>query len=247
MKTAVIVRTLIVFCLLICIVVQATMIKKMNKKLEQVVILDVDNDSLVTYSPEFLESKTVVLTPRYVDRFSTCQSPFRDGKEFNTLLKEYVHSNWADLYGARRGSKACRRIHEGIDLFVPENTPVYPIAAYGIVTEVSDNPNFMIEVGCTREDGTAGTTLVEYGKIVRVAYPEGIESVYAHLNDVLWSWGRKYLPIPSWGLPASQAIWYAVASHRICIWNCGMQTMYPLTLAIACAITKQISAIFLRF
>jgi len=191
MKTAVIVRTLIVFCLLICIVVQATMIKKMNKKLEQVVILDVDNDSLVTYSPEFLESKTVVLTPRYVDRFSTCQSPFRDGKEFNTLLKEYVHSNWADLYGARRGSKACRRIHEGIDLFVPENTPVYPIAAYGIVTEVSDNPNFMIEVGCTREDGTAGTTLVEYGKIVRVAYPEGIESVYAHLNDVFVELGQE--------------------------------------------------------
>lgn len=184
MKTAAIVRLAIVFCLIATIVVQATIIRKTNRKLQQVVILDVESDTLVSYSPDFLDEQTVVLTPRYVDRFSSYQSPFRDGKDFNTLLKEYVRSNWADQYGAKRGSKKCRRIHEGTDLFAPENTPVYPLGSYGVVTEVSDNPHFMIEVGCTLEDGTPSTTMVEYGKIVRIAYPEGIESVYAHLNTV---------------------------------------------------------------
>jgi murein DD-endopeptidase MepM/ murein hydrolase activator NlpD len=184
MKTAAIVRLVIVFCLIATIMVQAMIIRKTNRKLQQVVILDVESDSLVSYSPEFLETQTIVLTPRYVDRFSLYQSPFRDGKDFSALLKEYIRSNWADQYGAKRGSKKCRRIHEGTDLFAPENTPVYPIGAYGVVTEVSDNPHFMIEVPCTLEDGTASTTMVEYGKIVRIAYPEGIESVYAHLNTI---------------------------------------------------------------
>ncbi|OQX70966.1 MAG: hypothetical protein B6D62_03065 [Candidatus Cloacimonas sp. 4484_275] len=82
------------------------------------------------------------------------------------------------------------RKHEGIDLFVPENTPVYPIADYGIVMQAEDNPHFLIETECKRENGVIDTVKVEYGKIVRILYPEGIETLYAHLNKIFVKTGE---------------------------------------------------------
>jgi murein DD-endopeptidase MepM/ murein hydrolase activator NlpD len=112
------------------------------------------------------------------------RSPFGDSLSFQELINEYVRNRYQDHYGAPRGNKSCRRIHEGIDLFVPENTPLYPLAPYGIVTEVSDDPFYLFDVECNNSDGSVSSTKIEYGKTVRILYPEGIESIYTHLSDV---------------------------------------------------------------
>jgi murein DD-endopeptidase MepM/ murein hydrolase activator NlpD len=90
-----------------------------------------------------------------------------------------------------RGTREKKRIHEGIDLYVPENTPVYPLTDFGIVTQVSDNPHYMVKVKYTKPDGTIDSMKIEYGKTVRILYPEGIESVYTHLNDVFVKFGQE--------------------------------------------------------
>ena len=107
------------------------------------------------------------------------------------IRDRYISNRWADHYGASRGTREKKRIHEGIDLYVPENTPVYPLADYGIVTEVSDNPHFLMEAEYTKPDGTKGTMKIEYGKTVRILYPEGIESIYTHLNEVYVETGQE--------------------------------------------------------
>jgi len=182
---------LMIFLLLIAIVIIDTfIINHLQKKINQITIVTSDGDSLVAISPKALKKQTVLLTPKFVDEFSKYKSPFNDGLTFSELLEKYVHNSWSDLYGALRGSKKCRRVHEGIDLFVPENTPVYPLGDYGIVTDAEDNPHFMLTTKCKRENGESDTTEVEYGKIVRILYPEGIESLYAHLNEVYVKTGQ---------------------------------------------------------
>ena len=100
------------------------------------------------------------------------------------MINEYVHNRFQDHYGSKRGGDGIKRIHEGIDLFVAENTPVYPLSSYGVVIEVSHNPNHLEWVECINADGEPDTVQVEYGKLVKVLYPEGITSTYVHLNKV---------------------------------------------------------------
>jgi murein DD-endopeptidase MepM/ murein hydrolase activator NlpD len=103
---------------------------------------------------------------------------------FNELIDEYVMNRWADHYGCGRGTRERKRIHEGIDLFVPENTPLYPLTNFGIVTEVSDNPHYLVQVEYKKPGGIIDSMKIEYGKTIRILYPEGIESIYTHLNEV---------------------------------------------------------------
>ncbi len=126
----------------------------------------------------------ILYSPQGINRLFYQQSPFRDGLTYRELLKKYIKNRSQDLYGVRRRTGLFRRIHEGVDLFVPKLTPVYPLADFGIVTEVSDDPHYRLSTTGTDKNNKTKQILVEYGKIVRIRYAEGIESVYAHLDQV---------------------------------------------------------------
>jgi murein DD-endopeptidase MepM/ murein hydrolase activator NlpD len=161
------------------------------KKMNSIHVLTTIQDSLYVSSPLKLEKGTILLSTDYINRFSQYRSPFGDSLSFQTLINNYIRNRNQDHYGSARGTKSFQRIHEGIDLFVPENTPLYPLAAYGIVTEVSDDPFYLFEVEGTQAGGTKNTTKIEYGKTVRILYPEGIESIYTHLNEVYVILGQE--------------------------------------------------------
>ena len=180
----------ILVLLIVIIAVDTLIIRYLQKKIDNITIVTFDSDSLIAVSPKSIKENLIVFTPQFVDDSSKLKSPFNDGLSLQELINKYIRNSWSDHYGTRRGTKNCRRIHEGIDLFVPENTPVFPLAKYGIVTEVSDNPHYMVQVVCKKQNGEIDTLKVEYGKIVRILYPEGIESVYAHLNEVFISLGQ---------------------------------------------------------
>lgn len=179
---------LIMVILIVLVVTDQMRIRYLEEKLSHVMILDYDNDSLLVYQPEQLNEQKLFITPEFVDSFTRFKSPFsaeyESGYKFQDLINEYVHNRFQDHYGTKRGRKGQRRIHEGIDLFVAENTPVYPLSEYGVVTKVSDNPNHMEWVECWDEDGVRDTIQVEYGKIVRILYASGLTSTYVHLNEV---------------------------------------------------------------
>ncbi len=181
---AIIIRSSIFIAMALIIFYQNKQLKTINSILNNITILDVDSDSLVAYSGLAIKSIQTVITPQYVNQYMNYSSPFADGKSFSELLKKYVHYKSQDLYGARRKTGDFRRIHEGIDFFVAENTPVYPIADFGIVTQIEENPHFLLSVDCKDLSGKPASVKVEYGKIVRILYPEGIETVYAHLNEI---------------------------------------------------------------
>jgi murein DD-endopeptidase MepM/ murein hydrolase activator NlpD len=170
--------------LLIVIIADFFIIKSLNKKLDRITILATLDKKPVLFPARELKEKTILITPEFIDLYSKYYSPFKDEKTFQELINKYIHNRWQDHYGAPRGTRSTRRIHEGIDLFVPINTPVYPLADYGIVTEVSNNPHYMVTVSCVKTGGIQDSIKIEYGKTVRILYPEGIESIYTHLNEV---------------------------------------------------------------
>ncbi len=178
------IKIILAFAILLIVITQTVIIKVMQNKMKKIRIITFENNSLKIVSPYHLKRESYLFTTRFYDRLSKYSSPFNDGLTFKELTKKYIRNRWTDYYGAKRGYKKCRRKHEGIDLFVPENTPVYPLADFGIVTFATDNPHFMYKVACKRENGNIDSVKVEYGKVVRIVYPEGIESVYAHLNEV---------------------------------------------------------------
>ena len=164
-------------------------IRELEDALGRIMILSSAGDSLVVFHPLKLRERQVLLTPEFVDNFTSYKSPFWDGRrgedrKFQDLINEYVNNRNQDHYGCRRGGNGIKRIHEGLDLFVAENTPVYPLSDYGVVIDVSHNPNHLEWVDCTNAKGEADSVQVEYGKIVTVLYPEGITSTYVHLNEV---------------------------------------------------------------
>lgn len=164
-------------------------LRGLEEAMGRVLVLSNTGDSLVVYHPVNLKERQVLLTPEFVDSFTDYKSPFWDGVGegdviYQELINEYVENRFQDHYGCKRGSKRARRIHEGTDLFVPENTPVYPLADYGVVVEVSHNPNHTEWVEYTDSEGRVDTMQVEYGKIVKILYPEGITSTYVHLNAI---------------------------------------------------------------
>ena len=163
---------------------QNARINRMTERLEGFTILNWVEDSLKIETGLSHNFPVILVTPEFVDHSFLHHSPFRDNNTFGELKSKYIKYGDFDLYGSGRRTGNIRRIHEGVDLYVPENTPVYPIYPIGIVIEVSDNPDFIFpsfgHIGNTRIDSVG----VEYGKIVRILYPEGIESLYAHLNEV---------------------------------------------------------------
>jgi len=177
-------KIIFVIISLITIITETIIIKIMKTKMANISIFTVKSDSMTVVSPYGLKGKQILFTSSFYDKYSHYHSPFRNKLSFNDLLQKYIRSRWTDYYGAKRGTRNCRRMHEGIDLFTPENTPVYPLADFGIVVFATDNPHYMYKVGCKRKNGKQDSVKVEYGKIVRIVYPEGIESIYAHLNKV---------------------------------------------------------------
>lgn len=190
MKAGTIIRLVIFLVLIGIIVANYYKIDDLEERIANTIIVTAKDDSLIAATPHNYQKKLILLDPRLVDNSTKLHSPFQDSLSYGQLLDKYIHNRWADYYGMRRGNKNCRRIHEGVDLFVPENTPVYPIAPFGVVTQVSDNPHFMIKEACKRADGSADSVKVEYGKIVRVLYPEGFQTLYAHLNEVFVETGQ---------------------------------------------------------
>jgi len=190
LNTAKVIKISIMVLLIMIVVIDTFIIRYLQKKIDNITVVTFDSDTLIAVSPKSINENIIVFTPRFIDESSKLKSPFNDGLSLQELIGEYLKNSWADHYGTRRGTKNCRRIHEGIDFFVPENTPVYPLAKYGIVTEVSNNPHYLVQVECTKQDGRIDSVKIEYGKIVRILYPEGIESVYAHLNEVFVDLGQ---------------------------------------------------------
>ncbi|HHE37781.1 MAG TPA: M23 family metallopeptidase [Candidatus Cloacimonetes bacterium] len=190
LKVAVLIKVLVITLLVVIVVIDSFIIKYLRKKIDNITIVTFESDTLIALSPKSIKENLIVFTPQFVDDSANLKSPFNDGLSLKELIKKYIRNSWADHYGTLRGTKKRRRIHEGIDLYVPENTPVFPLAKYGIVTEVSDNPHYMVQVECKKQNGEIDSVKVEYGKVVRILYPEGIESVYAHLNEVNVSLGQ---------------------------------------------------------
>ncbi|MCF7794304.1 MAG: M23 family metallopeptidase [Candidatus Cloacimonetes bacterium] len=177
--------------MLIIIVIDFFVIRYLQKKMDNITIITYQDSTLLRVSPKSLNEPTILVTQQFVDKFNHYKSPFNDGMTFDQLIDEYIRNRWSDHYGCVRGTAEKKRIHEGIDLFVPENTPVYPLTDYGIVTEASDNPHYLVEVDYKKKDGSVHQTKIEYGKTVRILYPEGIESIYTHLNEVYVQAGQE--------------------------------------------------------
>lgn len=184
-------KLIVVITLVIIVVTDFFVIRHLNNKLNNIIIITDQGNAPVFLPAKKIKKKTVLVTPSFIDKFTQYKSPFNDGLSFGELMEKYIKNRWQDNYGTKRGSKSVRRIHEGIDLFVPIDTALYPLAEYGIVTEVSDNPHFMVTVDCVRTGGIQDSIKIEYGKTVRILYPEGIESVYTHLNEVYVELGQE--------------------------------------------------------
>ncbi len=183
---------IVVFALIVIgYIISFSVINHLQRKLDNLTILTVEGDSLIMISPKNISEQTVVLTPKMIDTFNKYKSPFNDGLTFQELIEKYLRNRWQDHYGTNRGTAERRRIHEGIDLFVPENTPVYPLTSYGIITEVSNDPHYLVKVEVKLKNGSIDSTKIEYGKTVRILYPEGIESVYTHLSEVFVELGQE--------------------------------------------------------
>ena len=168
----------------IVIFYQAVRVNNLKNRLKGLTILDWREDYYEIASGLERKDPAILVTPEFVDNGFQHQSPFNDGQSFAELKEQYLKYGEFDLYGSGRRTGDIRRIHEGVDLYIPENSPVHPIYPLGIVTAVSDDPNFIFHThgyrGSTRVDSVG----VEYGKIVSILYPEGISSLYAHLNEV---------------------------------------------------------------
>ncbi|MCK4654653.1 MAG: hypothetical protein KAU01_09420, partial [Candidatus Cloacimonetes bacterium] len=163
LKAPVNIRILILLILILTIVVNFFYIRYLQSKIDNITIITCEADSLIALSPKYFNEPVVLLTPEFIDKYNKYKSPFNDGLTFNELLKEYIKNRWADHYGCIRGTRERKRVHEGMDLYAPENTPVYPIADYGIVTEVSDNPHYLVKVQCKKPSGKIDSVKIEYG------------------------------------------------------------------------------------
>jgi murein DD-endopeptidase MepM/ murein hydrolase activator NlpD len=177
-------RYLIPLVLLVVLVFQWWKIIDLKKDLSEITIISWSSDSLYVGNGLNFNQSGTLFTSEFIDRVFQPSSPFNDGLSFAELKKKYLKYGSPDLYGSPRRTGNIRRIHEGIDLTVPENTPVYPVFPYGIVTIVSDNPEHMESTQGIENGRTVESIHVSYGKVVKILYPEGIESLYAHLNEV---------------------------------------------------------------
>lgn len=185
------IKVIIAVILILIVIIDSIIINRLQKKLENITVLAYESDSLLVVNPSSFKKPQILVTTDFIEKFSKYESPFKDSLTFSELIDKYIRNKWSDHYGSARGTRKKRRIHEGIDLFVPENTPVYPLTDYGIVTEVSDNPHYLVEIEYKKPDGEKGNSKIEYGKTVRILYPEGIESIYTHLNEVYVTLGQR--------------------------------------------------------
>ncbi|MBT3169072.1 MAG: M23 family metallopeptidase [Candidatus Cloacimonetes bacterium] len=187
MKNTVKIHLTLYGLLIILLIITTAFIIDLNKKLDYLKIITIDEkngNSLKIMAGKKISTRTILLTPQMIDTFNKYKSPFNDNFTFDELIKKYINNKYTDHYGVKRGSAKCRRIHEGIDLFVPRKTPIYPLTDYGIVTEVSNNEKYLVKVECKKPDGSIEIKNIEYGKTIRILYPEGIESIYTHLDSV---------------------------------------------------------------
>ncbi len=191
---------LIILVLSVLIIYLNIRINRLNDELNSIIVIDWQGDNISINRGNASRLPLITVTAEFVNQGFSSKSPFNDGKSFSELVNDYVKYGRSDMYGNPRRTGEIRRIHEGVDLYVPEDTPVYPLFSIGIVTEVSDDPDFMFKTIGYRGDTRIDSVGVEYGKIVRILYPEGVESVYAHLNEVLVEEGQIVGPDTKVGL-----------------------------------------------
>ncbi len=170
--------------LLVIVIVQFVSINRLKSRLSGITIFTWESDSLLIVTGRDINTDLAVFTPDFLNHASSFRSPFGDDSSLAELLDKYVKYGRSDMYGSPRRTGDIRRIHEGIDLYVDEDTPVYPLFPVGIVTDVSDDPNYIFQSSGYRGDTFIDSVGVEYGKIIRILYPQGFESLYAHLNEV---------------------------------------------------------------
>jgi murein DD-endopeptidase MepM/ murein hydrolase activator NlpD len=175
---------LLIAVLTVTIVIQRIWIVRMTNRLGQIMNLSFDGNAIRVSLAANVPLPSVTLTPSYVRETFRYGSPFGEKRTWRQDLREAVRDRAEDLFGSPRGDESMRRMHEGIDLFMPKGTPVYPLAAIGIVTEVVDNISNAVRVPASNSSGNT-FDLVDYGRTLRIRYPEGIESVYAHLNSIV--------------------------------------------------------------
>ncbi len=192
--------TFIAILLILCVIIvlQARRVNNLTGRLESITVLDWVADSLRVENAFHHNIPVVLVTPEFIDNTFRHHSPFLDRNSYAELQDKFFRYGEFDLYGSGRRTGNIRRIHEGVDLYVPENTPVYPVFPLGIVTGVSDDPDHIFYTTGYRGDIKVDSVGVEYGKIVRILYPEGIESLYAHLNEVFVKPGQivtKEMPV----------------------------------------------------
>ncbi|PID27645.1 MAG: hypothetical protein CSB55_08200 [Candidatus Cloacimonadota bacterium] len=185
-----ILRFLIIVSIISLIYVLYSQNKELKNRLQKIKIFDVQNDTMLIRNGLTVKDTIYVRTNEYLKEAHKTYSPFGGEETIDELISQYIHIYNQDKYGARRRTGEFRRWHEGIDLFVPRHTQVYPVCKTGIVTDVSDDPNYMIPADCVNSKGDYSTVDVEYGKIVRIVYPEGFESLYAHLDSVFVKKGQ---------------------------------------------------------
>ena len=128
-----------------------------------------------------IEGNNFFMTPEAIQYLSAWKSPFNGERFLEEDLSEYMKNPKQDSFGARRRHEnGTIYKHQGIDLFAPMGTALYPIGNYGKVTAVHKDPH---ETFWVKTEGDS--ILVEYGKTVEITHPIGIVSRYAHLEEIV--------------------------------------------------------------
>ena len=158
-------------------------ITQLKTRLGEISILSYQNGSL-KYGSNFEKNQTYY-AKSFVDIVGGYSSPFGDGRSFKKLMAERIQNYAQDRYASPRATGNILRSHEGIDLFAPRGTLLYPVGIVGIVTNVVESEENFVEVdGIANRKGSKTTVAVDYGRVVRILYPQGIESLYAHLDTI---------------------------------------------------------------
>lgn len=168
---------------------QKAQIETLKNELNSISILKYQNGKLFVNNS--FEKDEILFSKSFVNIISRYSSPFGDGNSFKTLVKKYISNYHQDKYAAPRATENKLRYHQGIDLFVPQGTPLFPIGKVGIVTQVLNNQSNLIETkAIVNNKGKVGKVKVDYGRVVKILFPEGIETLYAHLDKIFVKKGQ---------------------------------------------------------
>lgn len=175
---------LIIVLLGMALAVETAWILAQRARMHALVILGTDAGGIRVSRADGANLPSPLLESGFVKETFRYGSPFGGGKTWRDDLNQHIRVKTEDLFASPRGDDKLRRTHEGVDLFVPKGTPVYPLGLVGIVTAVVDSDSNAVSTTGSNASGEAVAAEVDYGRTLRIRYPEGFESVYAHLDTV---------------------------------------------------------------